>query len=399
MTGPSLRILFASPAYWPALAFGGPIWMARELNEGMIRRGHAVDVVTTSLVDLERPGARRTATRSVDGVSVHYLATPARYRWMGVTPSLPLVLRRLPRPDVVHVFGYRDPVGTAVAAWAALLGVPYVFEPLGMHRPKLRKVRTKRLLDALVAGRVARGAAAVVATSEFERRELVEAGIPPSRIDIRGNGFPPPLAGETRGALRSRIGVGEAPLLLYVGRVARGKGIDLLLAAARSLDGVHVALVGPDGGDGTAAAVRAAGSEPALRGRVHHLPPPSASERPLDWYADAEVFVLASEGESFGMSAAEAAAAGTPVVLTDRCGVADVLGGRGALVVPYEPRAVREAVARLLADPALRRALGEQGRAVAAELSWDVIVARQEAVYRRVASASGRRDWGRRDRP
>jgi glycosyltransferase involved in cell wall biosynthesis len=381
-----LRVLFAAPAYWPALAFGGPIWMARELNEGMVRLGHTVDVVTSSLLELERRPRRRTTTRLVEGVSVHYAATPLRYRWMGITPTLPLLLRRLPRPDVVHVFGYRDVVGTVSAAWAAKRSIPYVFEPLGMFRPKLRKVRTKRVFDTALARRVARGASAVVATSGFERAELVATGVAPERIEIRGNGFPPPLEpGATDGRLRRELGVdGTTPLVLYVGRIARGKGISLLLDAARALPDVHLALVGPDGGDGTLDEVRAAAGEEELHGRVHRLPPLSAAERPLALYAEADVFVLASEGESFGMVAAEAAAAGTPVVLTDRCGVADVLGGRGALVVPYEREAVVQAIARLLDDPGLRRRLGEGGRAVAAELAWAEIVRRQESIYRRV---------------
>jgi glycosyltransferase involved in cell wall biosynthesis len=254
-----------------------------------------------------------------------------------------------------------------------------------MFRPKLRKVRTKRAFDTALARRVARGAAVVVATSEFERAELVATGVPGERIEIRGNGFPPPLEPGERDGLRERLGLAEEPLLLYVGRIARGKGIELLLEAARALEGVHVALVGPDGGDGTLAAVSAAAAEAGLRGRVHRLPPVSGSERPLSLYAEADVFVLASEGESFGMVAAEAAAAGTPVVLTDRCGVADVLGGRGALVVPYERDAVTRAVAELVADADLRRRLGDGGRRVAAELSWAEIVRRQEAIYRRVA--------------
>ena len=61
-----LRVLFACPAYWPALAFGGPIWMARELTAGMVGRHHTVDVVTTSLLDLERPGRHRTSVRELD---------------------------------------------------------------------------------------------------------------------------------------------------------------------------------------------------------------------------------------------------------------------------------------------------------------------------------------------
>lgn len=386
-----LRILFASPAYWPAVAFGGPVWMARELNDGMTRLGHSVAVMTTSLLDLERPGQRRTRVREVEGVTVHYLATPLRYRWMGITPTLPVWLARQPRPDVVHVFGYRDPVGTGVAAWARAKGVPYVFEPLGMFRPKWRKVALKRLLDAAVGRRLARDAAVVIATSEFERSEIASAGIPREHVVIRGNGFPPLLpAANGDGRLRRRIGVGgDAPVVLFVGRIAHGKGIEVLLEAGRALPDAHLVLLGPEGADGTSDSVRRAQREPALAGRVHLLPP-TEGERPLALYAEADVFVLPSRGESFGMVAAEAAAAGTACVVSDRCGIAEVLRDRGALVVPYgDPRALRDAIARLLADDGLRGQLAEGGRRVAGELSWPHIVRRQEAIYRDVVA--GRR--------
>ena len=83
----------------------------------------------------------------MDGATVHYLATPLRYRWMGITPTLPIALARLRRPDVVHVFGFRDPITTGTAAWCRIRRVPYVFEPLGMFEPRLRKVLLKRALD------------------------------------------------------------------------------------------------------------------------------------------------------------------------------------------------------------------------------------------------------------
>ncbi|MBA2385020.1 MAG: glycosyltransferase, partial [Actinobacteria bacterium] len=134
-----MRIAFVTPAYWPALSFGGPIWVFRALARELSARGHDVDVWTTSLVELGRRPSRRSSDEEVDGARVHYLGTPLRFRWMGIAPRLPLALDRL-RPDVVHVFGYRDFVGTAAAAWARARRVPYVFEPLGMFRPKLRKV-------------------------------------------------------------------------------------------------------------------------------------------------------------------------------------------------------------------------------------------------------------------
>ena len=132
-----------------------------------------------------------------------YLATPLRYRWMGITPTLPAHLVRRGKPDVAHVMGFRDPVTTGVAAWCRARGVPYVFEPVGMFRPRLRKVALKRAFDATVARGVAGGARLVVVSSERERDDVVACGVPPERIRVRGNGFPDP-AGIRPASIRSR---------------------------------------------------------------------------------------------------------------------------------------------------------------------------------------------------
>src|SRR4051812_8632361 len=114
-----MRVLVSVPAYWPALAFGGPIWISKEMAEGIHARGHEVEVVTTALPEL----SARTRMEEVGGVPVHYLATPARYRWMGVTPGVPVTLARMEKPDVVHVFGCRDPLGLAVTGWCRARGI------------------------------------------------------------------------------------------------------------------------------------------------------------------------------------------------------------------------------------------------------------------------------------
>jgi glycosyltransferase involved in cell wall biosynthesis len=383
----ALRILFAAPAWWPAVAFGGPIPVARELTERLAARGHAVEVVTTGLVDLNRPGAARSRSQLVGGVRVHYLATPVRYRWMGVTPTLPGTLRHLERPDVVHVFGFRDVVTTWVAAWARHRGIPYVFEPLGMFRPRLRKVALKRALDATVYRGVASGAGAVVVSSTREAEDVAAGGVARERVHVRGNGFPDPEAmPAARGALRRDRGIGDAPIVLYVGRIAAGKGIEHLIGAARALPEVHLVLVGPDDRHGAIDLVRAAQQDPATAGRVHALG--ASREPPLHAYAEADVLCLPSAGESFGMAAAEAAAAGTPVVVTDRCGVADFFAAGEALVVPYERGAVVEAVRRVVEDRELRRSLAAGGLAAARRTSWERVTGRQEEIYRELAASS-----------
>ena len=92
--------------------------------------------------------------------------------------------------------------------------------------------------------------------------------------------------------------------------------------------------------------------------------------------------VLPSAGESFGMVAAEAAAAGTPVVVTDRCGVADFFRRGEALVIPGQQAAILDALRSVLADPKLRARMAAGGVEAARRQSWDVVTDRQEELYR-----------------
>lgn len=378
-----MRILFSVPAYSPAHSFGGPIEVFTRLAEGLAARGHEVDVCTTSLVELGAGRSLHTRAESVGGVSVHYLATPLRFRWMGITPTLPLHLERAPRPDLVHVFGFRDPIGTGAATWCRARGVPYVFEGLGMVAPKHRKVALKRALDSTLFRGVPGGARLLVATSSVEAREYSGVGIPERRIVVRPNGFPNVATGFARGRLRALIGAGEqTPLVLYVGRIAHGKGLELLLHAVAKLPGVHTAIVGPDGGHGVKDELVLLRDRLGLTERVHLVGALARSElTPV--YADADVFVLPSAYENFGLVAAEAAAVGAAIVVSDRCGVAELFADRGALVVPYGKVELREALTRLLDDDELRRRLGDEAREVARAWSWDHVVELQEDVYER----------------
>jgi glycosyltransferase involved in cell wall biosynthesis len=376
-----LRILFVAPAYWPALAFGGPISKMRELAQGLGARGHTVEVLTTTLIDLRASPARSTRRELVDGAEVRYLGTRWRYRWMGIAPSTRRELAALARPEILHVFGFRDFVGTVAASWARRSGIPYVFEGLGMVRPKLRKVALKRALDATVYRSVLDGAALLIAASGREREEYLGAGARAERVEIRPNGFPAVTEVPSTGILRSRIGIdGSTPLVLSVGRVARGKGLDLLVHSVSSLPGVHAAVVGPDDGHGMTAELTGLSKRLGLADRVHLLGPVGHDEL-ADLYVDADVVVLASAHESFGMAAAEAAALGVPVVVSDRCGVADLLRDGGGEVIGYDSEELRAALERVLADSSFRNSLGERGRTVAAEWSWEHVVELQERLY------------------
>ena len=225
----------------------------------------------------------------------------------------------------------------------------------------------------------------MVVASRREAEAVVASGIPAEKVRVRGNGFPEPSGAEANGDLRSRLGIPvNAPLILYVGRIAAGKGIEHLLEVARRFSATHLVIAGPDDRHGTSALVKRAQQDAATAGRIHTLP--VTEEPPHDLYPQADVFVLASAGESFGIVAAEAAAAGTPVIVSDRCGIAGFFEDGEALVVPYEQAAVVEAVGSVLADPELRARLERGGIAAARRTSWDRVTDVQEEIYREVAS-------------
>ncbi len=198
-----------------------------------------------------------------------------------------------------------------------------------MFMPRVRKVPLQAALRRV--GRPPRRRAArrsIVASSELEKRQIVAAaargrpGRGPRRTAFRRRAADAPPADALARPARDRRSAARA---LRRPDRARTRGSTCCSTRSAELDGVHVAVAGPDDGHGVGRAARRCASR---AGDARAASTGSSRSRgPLDLYREADVFVLPSAGESFGMVAAEAAAAGTPVVVTDRCGVAEFLGG------------------------------------------------------------------------
>jgi glycosyltransferase involved in cell wall biosynthesis len=103
-------------------------------------------------------------------------------------------------------------------------------------------------------------------------------------------------------------------------------------------------------------------------------------------YRDADVFVLPSQNENFGNTAAEAVAAGTPVVVTDKCGVAPMLADVAGLVVPHDATALAQSLARVLWEPGLHARLTAGCSKVAARLDWEEPAQEMEDLYEQLVN-------------
>lgn len=379
-----MRVLNVTQVYYPYFDKGGPVAKIKGLCDALAQRGHQVEVVTAD----QGPRAKElTATANPD-VPVTYLRSWLRYRTATVCPGiLPFCALHRDRFDIVHIFGLYDSLGAVAGIVCRRRGIPYVVEPLGMYRPIVRSLRKKRLYSWLLGARLISGAHTVIATCEQERQDLLEGGVAGGKIVLRRNGLDLTTfkALPTDGRFRAAHGLHkDQPLVLFLGRISFVKGLDVLVRAFNGLDlKATLVIAGPDDGDGCLETIRkTAGDRVAIIGPLY-------GPEKLEALVDADVLALSSRNESFGNSAAEAIACGTPVLVTERCGIASFVADRVGLVVSFEEGAVRGGLRRLLVDEGLRSRLRATCPEVAAELSWDEPIEIMESLYARVGAEAG----------
>ncbi len=397
-----MRILNVTETYAPFLEFGGPPVKVRALSEGLARRGHEVTVLTADWGLEKRLQAQEekiTAERSpfgwrrnVNGVQAIYLPTWMRYRALSWNPAVKRYCRaRLQNFDVAHIFGLYDLLGPAVAAACRKRGLPYVLEPIGMFVPIVRNLWLKRMYHAVWGRPMLVGASAVIATSEQEAEELAAGGLPRSRVVLRRNGVEIPSSWPEPGTFRKAHGIPpEEKLVLFLGRLSAKKSPDLLLQAFAELSGrsagipMTLVFAGPDEG-GVKVELEQIATRLGVRTKVQFVGSVFGEAK---WaaYRDADVFVLPSQNENFGNTAAEAVAAGTPAIVTEQCGIAPLLADEAGVVVSHDTTALAKALERILYEPELRSRLAAGGAAVTSRLGWEEPVREMESLYTALAS-------------
>lgn len=226
----------------------------------------------------------------------------------------------------------------------------------------------------------------ILANARDEQNQLVDLyGADPDRIRIVSPGVDRAVFSPGgRGGARAALGLGDEPRLLFVGRIQPLKGLDVAVRtlAASSTPDVRLSVVGgPSGDEGQIYLdeVRRLVDDFDIAERVDWHPP-QPHHRLSTWYRAADVVLMPSRSESFGLVALEAAACGTPVVATAVGGLRSLVrhGETGYLVEGRDPADHASAVDRILGSDAVAERLSVGAARIADEHTWSRAAQRLE---------------------
>ena len=347
-----MHILHVTPYYVPAFAYGGVVRSVEGMARTLIARGHTVTVLTTDALTRDTV-IQDDLDTIIDGVRVIRMRNLSLKLRADANLSTPLEMRRLApglirAADVVHCHEFRTAENVIVTPIAQVIGKPLILSPHGTLTPSTGRSTFKSLWDRVVSPRMAQRFSGVIGLTEdeviesramwqtFGARETTFTRIP-NGVSLDEFSALDPSVGV---GFRQTYGLGDAPLVLFLGRLHARKGIDLLIQAFKQLNHPTATLIIAGADEGMLAEI-----EPELTDRIRYLGFLDQAERRAA-LAAADVFALPAIGEGLPITALEALA----------CGGVMYLGYRRAA----EQAARAEEEAKLQQVEAAKQALAEE---------------------------------------
>ena len=382
----NMKILQVIPYFTPKR--GGDVNVVYNLSKHLAERGHEVTIFTT---DFEFD---KGYIQSLDGVRVVPFHCIANIGMMLISPKMKKQLKKEIRDfDIIHMHNFRSYQNVVAHHYAQKCNIPYILQAHGSVLPFFQKQRRKKIFDLFFGYKILRDASKVIALTKTEAEQYKKMGVDENKIEIVPNGIDLseydnlPKRGEFR---RKYLIKDEEKIVLFVGRLHKSKGIDLLVKTfadvSKDLNNVRLVLVGPDDG-----------YLPALEELIKTLKVDNkvvftgfvSNEEKMAAFVDADVFVTPSFS-GFPVTFLEACACGMSIITTNNGDELDWIDDKVGYVVGYNKDQLRDAIFKVLSEEGLKRRFGEEGRRlVRGKFWWKEIVKEIERLYGECISLRG----------
>lgn len=386
-----MKILQIVPSI--SLIYGGPSQMVLGLSKGLAEAGEDVTILTTNSngdfgqlpldVPLEIP-------ISQDGYKIIYFPCSPFRRYKFSLPLLNCLSQHAKDYDIAHIHALFSPISTLSATVARNKQLPYILRPLGTLDPSdlQKKKQLKKLYGNLLEKPNLAGAAGVHFTSKQEAKVSERYGtqtkdiIIPLGVSLSDN--IPPL-GETR----QKLGVpSDIPLILFMSRIDPKKGLSLLIEALENLIkkdiNFHFALAGGNPQDPQYEANIKQQIQSSKLAEKTTITGFVKGELKLGLLQDADIFVLPSYYENFGIAVAEAMAMGTPVVISDQVHIwEDIQQTSSGWICQCDSRSLTEMLIKSLENSETLKQRGNNAQKLVLEqYNWSKIAQQMIHIYR-----------------
>ena len=390
-----MHILHLSPYYAPAYAFGGVVRAVEGMAGALVQRSHQVTVLATDALDQTRRYHGAEDER-LDGVRILRCKNASHFLRGKLNLSTPRNLKRtaaalLSDADLLHVHEFRTVENLLALPAAQALGKPVVLSPHGTLALGTGRSRLKMGWDSLLSPRIARRidhVTALTAAELTDARTFWHTWNPrqnPPSFSVIPNGIHLEHFADLPAAadFRRRYSLGMMPTVLFMGRLHRRKGLDVLIQAFQQADVAdsRLLIAGPDEGMlGRVQELAAGDDRIVIAGYL------SGADR-LCALAAGDVFALPATGEGLSIAVLEAMAAGMPAVLSPGCHMDDVAAAGAGYTVAASPDDFAPKLRLLLTDSRRRAQMGRAARQlIAKKHTWGLIAAQLESVYEALLS-------------
>ncbi len=390
-----MRIIQIIPSI--SLVYGGPSQMVLGLSAALASQGIDVTIITTdSNGDIgQRPlDVPLNQPIKQNGYQIIYFRCSPFRRYKFSLSLLQWLNANATQFDLAHIHALFSPVTTLAATIARGHNLPYIIRPCGMLDPAdlHKKKRLKQIYATLLECPNLAGAAAIHFTSKQEAKIS-------ERFGLRDTGKMPmprdlviPL-GVTAGLFPKRLRESQVPIVLFMSRIEPKKGLDLLIPALESIlaSGIEFQFIlagsNPQNADyETQIKVKIQNSILAKYTTITGF---VSGDRKNELLTNADLFVLPSYYENFGIAVAEAMAAGVPVVISDRVHISeDIRQAEAGWVGTLEVGAIASSIKSALLDPEERQRRGLNGKEYAKKYyDWDAIAQQTIDAYQHILSS------------
>ncbi len=357
---------------------GGTAERTFQMSRSLVRAGVECDIL---ILDM---GITSERLQALDGTRVFSLPVLLKRYYVPMI-SLRRLRDAVADVDIVHLMGHWTLMNALIYIIARCSSKPYVVCPAGALPIYGRSKLLKLVYNLVVGRRLVRKADGHVAIAATELPQFEDYGVSKHRISLIPNGINaedfPKGDGES---FRAEHGLGRDPFILFVGRLNHIKGPDLLLRAfsegRKAFPDHRLVFAGPDSGMLTG--LKNTAVQLGVEERVHFVGYVGGRMK-SEAYNAADLLAIPSRQEAMSIVALEAGAAGTPVLLTDRCGFDEVERIGGGRVVSASVEGLRDGLEHMLSDSDRLKAMGDKLRGVVrSRYTWDAAVERYLELYR-----------------